>query len=52
VIVEWRMSTFKTELRELAWLASIVTGLSLLGVGLAVTIVMALERSPIGTSSL
>ena len=26
MIVEWRMNTLKTELRELAWLASIITG--------------------------
>jgi hypothetical protein len=35
-------STFRDELREIAWLASIVGGLSVLGVGLAVTLVLTL----------
>ncbi len=36
-------STFRDELREIAWLASIVGGLSVLGVGLAVTLVLTLD---------
>jgi hypothetical protein len=32
------------ELREIAWLASMVSGLSVLGVALAVAIVLALVR--------
>jgi hypothetical protein len=35
-------STLRDELREIAWLASIVSGLSVLGVGLAVTLALAL----------
>lgn len=31
---------FWTELREIAWLTSLVTGLSVLGVGLAVALVV------------
>jgi len=46
------MKTLKSELREFAWLASIVTGLSVLGVGLAVTLVIALERLPVGIGAL
>jgi hypothetical protein len=33
---------FRDELREIAWLASIVGGFSVLGVGLAVTLALAL----------
>ena len=36
------LSTFRDELREIAWLASIVGGFSVLGVGLAVTLALAL----------
>ena len=36
------LSTFRDELREIAWLASIIGGLSVLGVGLAVTLALAL----------
>ena len=46
------MKTVKKELREFAWLASIVMGLSVLGVGLAVTLVIALERLPVGIGTL
>jgi hypothetical protein len=35
---------FRGELREIAWLASVVGGLSVLGVGLAVTLVLTLDR--------
>jgi len=35
-------STLRDELREVAWLASIVSGLSVLGVGLAVTLALVL----------
>jgi hypothetical protein len=35
-------STFRNELREIAWLASIISALSILGVGLAVTLAFAL----------
>jgi hypothetical protein len=50
--MEWNMNELGNELRELAWLASIITGLSLLGVGLAVTLVIALERLPAGIVTL
>jgi hypothetical protein len=46
------MNELRKELRELAWLASIVTGLSVFGVGLAVTLVIALERLPVGIGTL
>ena len=36
-------STLRGELREIAWLASIIGGLSALGVGLAVTLALALN---------
>jgi hypothetical protein len=36
-------STLRDELREIAWLASIVGGLSVLGVGLAITLALALD---------
>jgi len=36
------LSTFRDELREIAWLASVIGGLSVLGVGLAVTLALAL----------
>ena len=39
-------STFRDELREIAWLASIIGGLSVLGVGLAVTLVLTLDSWP------
>jgi hypothetical protein len=42
------MKTLKRELREFACLASLVTGLSVLGVGLAVALVIVLERLPVG----
>jgi hypothetical protein len=35
-------STLRDELREIAWLASIVGALSVLGVGLAVTLALSL----------
>ena len=35
-------STLRNELREIAWLASMVGGISALGVGLAVTLALAL----------
>jgi hypothetical protein len=36
------LNILRDELREIAWLASIVGGLSVLGVGLAVTLALAL----------
>lgn len=36
-------NTLKSELREIAWLASLIGGLSALGVGLAVTLVLGLD---------
>ena len=36
------LSIFSDELREIAWLASVISGLSVLGVGLAVTLALAL----------
>jgi len=36
-------STLRVELREIAWLASIIGGLSVVGVGLAVTLALALD---------
>jgi hypothetical protein len=36
-------NTFRGELREIAWLASVIGGLSVLGVGLAVTLVLTLD---------
>jgi hypothetical protein len=39
-------NAMRTELRELVWLASMVSGLSALGVGLAVVLAMALVRVP------
>ena len=36
-------SNVRDELREIAWLASIISGLSVLGVGLAVTLALALD---------
>jgi len=36
-------STLRGELREIAWLASLIGGLSLLGVGLAITLALALD---------
>jgi hypothetical protein len=38
----WR--TLRPELREMVWLASIVSGLSIVGVGLAVAAVLVLDR--------
>ena len=35
-------SIFSDELREIAWLTSVISGLSVLGVGLAVTLALAL----------
>jgi hypothetical protein len=46
------MNELPKELRDLAWIASIVTGLSDFGIGLAVTLVMALERLPAGIGTL
>jgi hypothetical protein len=37
-------STLRDELREIAWLASIVSALSVLGMGLAVTLALALRE--------
>jgi hypothetical protein len=34
-------NTIRQEIREIAWLASVVGGLSMLGVGLAVVVAMA-----------
>ena len=36
-------STLRDELREIAWLASIIGGLSVLSVGLAITLALALD---------
>ena len=36
------LSTLRDELREIEWLASVISGLSVLGVGLAVTLALAL----------
>jgi hypothetical protein len=36
------LSILWEELREIAWLASVISGLSVLGVGLAVTLALAL----------
>jgi hypothetical protein len=37
-----------SELREIVWLASVVGGLSVAGVSLAIAVAAALERWPIG----
>jgi hypothetical protein len=34
---------FRGELREIAWLVSVIGGLSVLGVGLAVTLVLGID---------
>ena len=36
------LSIFRDELREIAWQTSVISGLSVLGVGLAVTLALAL----------
>ncbi len=36
-------STLRDELREIAWLAFVIGGLSVVGVGVAVTLVLALD---------
>jgi hypothetical protein len=36
------LGIFRDELREIAWLASVVSGFSVLGMGLAVTLALAL----------
>jgi hypothetical protein len=46
------MNELGKELRELAWLPSVATGLSVLAVGPAITLAMTLERLPAGTSTL
>ncbi len=38
-----KWSAFRGELREIAWLASVIGGLSALAVGLAVTLVLTLD---------
>jgi hypothetical protein len=43
-------STLRDELREIAWLASIIGGLSVLGVGLAVTLALVLDGSWVATA--
>jgi hypothetical protein len=40
-------STIREEMREVVWLASVVGGLSTLGVGLAVAAALALDGWPI-----
>jgi hypothetical protein len=52
VKTEWYMNELVIGLREHVWLASIATALSILGVGLAVTLAIALELLPAGISTL
>jgi hypothetical protein len=42
--VEHMLEKISSELREIVWLASVVGGLSILGVSLAVVAAIALER--------
>lgn len=39
-------STIRQEMREVVWLASVVGGLSVLGVGLAVVVALAMDGWP------
>ena len=41
-----KLNSLRDELREMIWLALIVGGLSLLGVGLAVALALTIERLP------
>ena len=40
-------SSIRDELREVVWLASVIGGLSMLGVGLAVALALWMERLPV-----